>query len=648
MATQYISAMTALWNSSTTLYSAIKMNVTNAASGAGSRLLKLDVGGVEKFGVDVNGAVTTTGLLTTVGINSTTTMTLTGNPSAALLLKKTASGDSAYIQSWCAGTARWLMYLGNSAAETGTAGSYVGSNFTLYCYDNVGGSGSALPCLDINRASRKITGYGDLEVPGIFRINNSGTASAIMYLMKKGSGDYNLIQTYTGASVRWNFWLGDTAAESGGVGIYTGSNFHIQAYDNAGANARSYLHIARDTQRMTVYGPVTMNSTLNVTGAIAAASTVTAGSNFDSTSTTCILSATTGGAIYFRPNGPSSASEQMVLDSAGNLQINSLVSCALYLHKGTQTLPGGTPSGTYASIYSYNGSELRWRMDLGEATAETGAASVYTGSHFQLVGYDNNGGAGRAYFHINRDTMRATFYGDVYTASAFSSSSTTCFLTAQSGGSIYFRPNGEASDSEQMVLNANGGLILTPSQQYGLYVTRPTTANNYTIYSYGNSAYAAVLGYTADTNYYGMLGRYVSGVAAYSFYGIGTAFNSTAWTVSDARAKENIEHCDCATAHAHVKAIRVHSYQKKTLSDDIPAQAEIGWLAQDIEALIPQAVFDHPIPEIDTGTRAMVGSDTIKGTNDRTMLATLWAAFQHQAELVEALQAKVAALEGSN
>ena len=36
----------------------------------------------------------------------------------------------------------------------------------------------------------------------------------------------------------------------------------------------------------------------------------------------------------------------------------------------------------------------------------------------------------------------------------------------------------------------------------------------------------------------------------------------------------------------------------------------------------------------------------MKVTNDRTLLATLWAAFQHQAEMIEALESKVAALEG--
>ncbi|WP_395451199.1 hypothetical protein ACHMW7_16235 [Aminobacter sp. UC22_36] len=57
MADVYIHSLTDLWNDAGTDYHAIKMNVTNSASSAASRLLTLQVGGSDRFYVDKNGAV---------------------------------------------------------------------------------------------------------------------------------------------------------------------------------------------------------------------------------------------------------------------------------------------------------------------------------------------------------------------------------------------------------------------------------------------------------------------------------------------------------------------------------------------------------------------------------------------------------------
>lgn len=53
----YIYDLTDTWNAGGTTFYGIKMNVTNTASAAGSKLLSLQVGGSEQFGVDKNGNV---------------------------------------------------------------------------------------------------------------------------------------------------------------------------------------------------------------------------------------------------------------------------------------------------------------------------------------------------------------------------------------------------------------------------------------------------------------------------------------------------------------------------------------------------------------------------------------------------------------
>lgn len=67
MADVYIHSLTDLWNDGGTTYHAIKMDVTNAASAAGSRLITLQVGGTDKFYVDKNGNVVAVGSLTSTG-----------------------------------------------------------------------------------------------------------------------------------------------------------------------------------------------------------------------------------------------------------------------------------------------------------------------------------------------------------------------------------------------------------------------------------------------------------------------------------------------------------------------------------------------------------------------------------------------------
>jgi hypothetical protein len=67
MANMYINAMTALWNSVGTIYSAIKMNVSDSGSHADSKLIDLQVASVPRFNVKKNGDVMTTGLIAAAG-----------------------------------------------------------------------------------------------------------------------------------------------------------------------------------------------------------------------------------------------------------------------------------------------------------------------------------------------------------------------------------------------------------------------------------------------------------------------------------------------------------------------------------------------------------------------------------------------------
>jgi hypothetical protein len=62
--------LTDTWNAGATVFSAIKMNVTDTASAAGSLLIDLQVGGTSKFKVDKTGALTAAGVTASGNIQS--------------------------------------------------------------------------------------------------------------------------------------------------------------------------------------------------------------------------------------------------------------------------------------------------------------------------------------------------------------------------------------------------------------------------------------------------------------------------------------------------------------------------------------------------------------------------------------------------
>lgn len=97
MATKPLSDLTATWNAGGTTFNAIKMNVTDTASAAGSMLLDLQVGGTSQFRVSKGGAVSV-GSTIELGHASDTTL---ARGSAGVL---TVEGNTVYTSSNLSGT----------------------------------------------------------------------------------------------------------------------------------------------------------------------------------------------------------------------------------------------------------------------------------------------------------------------------------------------------------------------------------------------------------------------------------------------------------------------------------------------------------------------------------------------------------------
>ena len=251
-----------------------------------------------------NGTITSTGNITSsagglyAGANNFLVPTgvlqlLTTSPS--ILLRKAAGAQSASITSM-GGTgsdfARWRVTLGDTASETG---SNVGSNFTIACYNDAGGSGGTTPLftpLSIARSTGAVTLSSALTAASVTASGNIGaaslsttgtvtatgtitgaglyagtvnsltvgllqleSASPVVHLKKGSGGNSAFIQGSVGTNARWRLALGDTAPEGAGN---AGSNFVVTCYDNAGNATPIFtpLSIERNTGKATFSGAV--------------------------------------------------------------------------------------------------------------------------------------------------------------------------------------------------------------------------------------------------------------------------------------------------------------------------------------------------------------------------------------------------------
>lgn len=90
--------LVAAWNNVATTFDGIKLDVTDTASAAGSKLIDLQVGSVTKFNVTKAGNVTAAGTLSVTGaatLSSTLAVTSTSTLTGAVTFKSSAKSDSA-------------------------------------------------------------------------------------------------------------------------------------------------------------------------------------------------------------------------------------------------------------------------------------------------------------------------------------------------------------------------------------------------------------------------------------------------------------------------------------------------------------------------------------------------------------------------
>jgi hypothetical protein len=200
------------------------------------------VGGTDYFWVNTVGAGVHGRFISddTVAVNSS---------QPQFFLNKAASGQQNLIYGQTNGSNRWIISIGDWAAE---GGGNAGSNFQISRYSDAG-AGIDSP-LQINRASGLVQIADGLSAGNYIQVTNGATAS-FLYL-DTSAGQFRGLVFRTGTVNRWQFYA-DNSAESGGN---AGATLHLDALSDAGGFIANVFQAVRATAQLFIPKPVLGNT----------------------------------------------------------------------------------------------------------------------------------------------------------------------------------------------------------------------------------------------------------------------------------------------------------------------------------------------------------------------------------------------------
>lgn len=188
-----------------------------------------------------------------------------------------------------------------------------------------------------------------------------------------------------------------------------------------------------------------------------------------------------------------------------------------------------------------------------------------------------------------------------------------------------------ATGSRVEVLGGGGGT------NYG-YRSNVTSAGD--DYSYGYRAW--VTGGTSSRNY-GVFATASGGTFSAAGYFSGNVWANNYYSISDRQFKADIK--DYENGLAKIMALKPRTYKMKVqeFKDRVvlPPGDQIGFVAQEIEAVLPELVTDAVEPSHSTGDGANAQGTTYKSVNYDGIIPVLVKAMQEQQLRIETLEAEL-------
>ncbi|MCB0517077.1 MAG: tail fiber domain-containing protein, partial [Bacteroidetes bacterium] len=174
------------------------------------------------------------------------------------------------------------------------------------------------------------------------------------------------------------------------------------------------------------------------------------------------------------------------------------------------------------------------------------------------------------------------------------------------------------------------------------------TGGIYNYFSAGGVGTGARYGvYGSASGSTGTVGNGVT-VANYGVYSSGAAYATAYYTSSDQSLKTDVE--PLSGSLAKIMALKAYTYMYKHDSEieqamNLPENEQLGFLAQEMETVIPQAVANVPV-EIGASTpeREDDRTEWIKGIQPDFLLPVIVQAMQEQQGILEQKNEKIAAL----
>lgn len=186
----YIYNLTDTWNAGATTFTAVKMNVTDTASAAGSLLMDLQVGGVSQFKVSKAGAVTAVGVAIPT-ISSSDTL------SNKTLSSPTVSGTIAGAATW---TGKQTFNNGSNEFNAANCGIEIGavgvSNTPYLDFHSANGNNDYDVRILASSGTAGVTGAGTLNIYGEILVFNGGLVVGSPTGGNKGAGTINATAVY--------------------------------------------------------------------------------------------------------------------------------------------------------------------------------------------------------------------------------------------------------------------------------------------------------------------------------------------------------------------------------------------------------------------------------------------------------------------